>query len=149
MSFSRRKTSLTNLRAVRARARLCWKRFDALQLWLQIDNETREKRAGIQLDKEEQEALAKRNGSHEKPLKGEAEIRDIYELFERGNLAKRLVTASEFKEAYNVLRSYSVQQIGQVLTKLGIAQETDEINGTKSRLRLLPMPQASDSDTPF
>lgn len=114
--------------------------FDALQLWLQIDSETKHDPQGFRLTKDEQEQLAKRNSKYEKPLKGESEVRDV---LAKDNLYYQEITVSAFKDSHPELRSYSVDQLGRVLNKLGIEQrkEYKMVDGkrTSVRLRLLPI----------
>ena len=106
-------------------------KFNAEQLWGQIINETKNDIQGFRLTKEEQNKLYERNTKHEKQLKGEAEILDILSL--NMNNTKEM-TITEFQEEHEVLKKYSVQQIGQVLNKLDINQSI--VNGR--RVRKLP-----------
>jgi hypothetical protein len=114
--------------------------LDMLQLWLQVDNETKHNPQGFRLTKEEQAALAERNTDHEKPLAAQTEVMDI---FAKKNTILRDVTVSEFKEAHSELRNYSADQISRALTKLGYEQRKVNVtvNGrrTTARVRSLPM----------
>ena len=105
-----------------------------MQLWCQIAEEVGNNLQAFRLTSEELKLLEKRNKEHEKPLKGELEVRDIlslgYELKE--------VSTTEFMEAYPVLEKYNAQNIGKVLNKLGYV--TRPINNGKKNVRLLPMP---------
>lgn len=115
-------------------------KFDALQLWLQIDIISTDNIQGFRLTKDEQTALAERNGQHEKLLKGEFEIKDIIEkLSTDSRYFEKEVTVTEFKMANKALDKYSSEQIGKVLDKLGIEAEHTKIKGKKVRLRKLPM----------
>lgn len=116
-------------------------KLNVLQLWAQVDELTKHNRQGFRLTRQEQTELAIRNGSHEKPLKSEMEIRDILDMAERRiDLAYKKVTVSEFKMTHDVLRNYSVQQIAQALNKIGIEDLGREyIDGERKRVRLLPV----------
>jgi predicted P-loop ATPase len=129
-------------------------KLDALQLWLQIDHETKHNPQGFRLTKEEQAELAERNGNHEKLLPAQAEVMDI---LAKTNTFYRDATVSEFKESHSELRSYSADQIAKALNRLGIEQRLINVtvNGkrTKARVRTLPMwkPKgfAAVDDNPF
>jgi hypothetical protein len=115
-------------------------KFDALQLWLQIDEATKHDPHGFRLTKGEQAQLAIRNGEHEKLLPAQAECMDI---MAKDNVHFRDVTVSAFKEAHSELRSYSVDQISKALNRLGIEQQikykTVDGKRTSARVRRLPM----------
>ena len=117
-------------------------RFDALQLWLQVDRAATHNRQGFRLTKDEQATLAERNGRHEKPLISELEVRDLLIMAEREikDMAYKKITVTEFKLAHDALKAYSVQQISQALNKIGIPEATvEKVNGKTQRLRLLPV----------
>lgn len=115
--------------------------FDALQLWAQMYSLVApltqiERSACFRLSANEQRQLAERNGAFEKPIKAELECRDIIEKAKSQGCAWKQMTVTEWKdENINALRGYSVQQIGEALTKIGIMQ--DRTTGGK-RTRLLP-----------
>lgn len=123
--------------------------LDPLQLWAEVyENVSKktyeEKAACFRLSPDEVEALEKRNGKHEKMLKGQAEIEDIIEQARRDGLVFKEMTCSEFKDMWPVLRSYSTQQIGQVLNKVcGNAARTKA-----GRFYTLPGKEP-DQDNPF
>lgn len=106
-------------------------KFNAEQLWGQIIHETKNNIQGFRLTKQEQNQLYERNVRHEKQLNGEAEILDILST-NTSNMKEMTIT--EFQTEHEILKKYSVQQIGQVLNKLGINQSI--INGR--RVRKLP-----------
>ncbi len=117
------------------------KEFDFIQLWKEVEHIVNLK--GLQefrLTEEEQKMLAVRNGTHEKPMKAEVEIRDI--LSDNGGsdytVEWEYMTVSEFKALYESLRNYTGQQISSVLNKLGIEQTIKKVNGKSQRLRFLP-----------
>lgn len=116
--------------------------FDSLQLWQQIDAETKHNRQGFRLTKDEQARLADRNAKHEKPLPGQAEVMDVLAK-QDPDLEYRDVTVSVFKDAHKELSHYSVDQIGKVLSKLGIERgfSNSQVDGkrTSARTRNLPV----------
>jgi len=120
-------------------------RFDALQLWLQVDCATTHNRQGFRLSKDEQAALAERNSRHEKPLISEMEVRDLLNMADHHSkdtkdIIYHKMTVTEFKQAHDALKPYSVQQISQALNKIGIPEATvEKVNGKTQRLRLLPV----------
>lgn len=117
-------------------------KFDSLQLWLQVDLKTSHNRQGFRLTPDEQSMLTRRNSIHEKPLKGEPEVRDILDIAERNkkDMSLKKVTVTEFKQVHEALKAYSVQQISQALNKIGIPEAIPEkVNVKTQRLRPLPM----------
>lgn len=117
--------------------------FDSLQLWLRADEFARPDPQGFRLTKEEQELLAMRNLSFERPLAGQNEVLDVLSK-ESKRLIYRDVTVSEFKENHIELRNLSVNKISTALNKLGgypQILETKIINGrrTTRKLRNLPV----------
>lgn len=117
--------------------------FDPLQLWAQIYSFVApmpytEKGSCFRLTREEQELLAIRNSSYEKPCKGKDEVEDIIEQAKYKDLTWSLMTTTEFIEMWPTLHKYSAQQIGIALTECGI--EVDREHGTGKRLRYLPTP---------
>jgi hypothetical protein len=116
-------------------------KFDMLQLYLQIDEESKNNIQGFRLTPEEITELAERNGYHEKMLKGEHEVKDILFKAERDNLLFEEMTVTEFKELYPVLRNYPVERIGAALRKNGIGTEKKHRNGKQQRVAILPRPK--------
>lgn len=116
-------------------------KFDALQLYLQINEKAKNNIQGFRLTWEENQQLAERNGQHEKSLKGEQEIKDILYKAERDNLTFEEMTVTEFKELYPVLRNYAVKQISSVLKKHGILTERKTKDGKQQRIAVLPKPK--------
>ncbi len=116
-------------------------KLDALQLWAQVDAKTNHDRQGFRLSTEERKALSERNDLHEKPMKAESEIRDIFDMAEHGNknLMFKHVTVTEFKIAHESLRAYGVDAISKALTKMGVDSEKIYIDGKQQRLRRLPV----------
>lgn len=117
-------------------------RLDAVQLWRQMYMEL--VTHGVQcfrLTAAEQQQLADRNSVHEKKLRSQCELEDI--LSETDTPYYRIVweymTVSEFKTAHeDILRRYSVGQLGKVLDRLGYPSQMKNINGKCQRLRKLP-----------
>ncbi len=112
--------------------------LDVRQLWAQAFAEIRDDHQCFRLTKDEQKALAARNQSFEKPIRAQEEVADI--LDDKGcsrySVRYRMMTVSEFRDMYDSLRPYSVQQIGRALSRLGV-EETKE-GHDKKRLRRLP-----------
>ena len=48
------------------------------------------------------------------------------------------MTVSDFKAEHDLLRAYSVEQIGKALDKLGVEARRVQHSGVRKRLRLLP-----------
>ncbi|MBQ1413377.1 MAG: hypothetical protein IIY93_09340 [Clostridia bacterium] len=113
-----------------------------VQLWKQIQEEVlKEGKQSFRLTPEEQRQLAERNTRHEKKLKGQAEIEDILNdsTTRYYRVVTEYMTVSEFKGHYSdMLRPYSVQQIAQVLDKLGYEIVNRRIDGKVKKVRLLP-----------
>lgn len=116
--------------------------INAIQVWLQVwEQYSKYNLHGFRLSKMEQEQLAERNKQCEKGIKGEAEILDIFDEYNNNkNLFKmEYITVSQFKLEHDMLKNYSVEQIGKALDKLGILAERKTINGKRQRARLLPI----------
>ena len=115
-------------------------KFDALQLWFQIDSLTKNNPQGFRLTKDEQAQLSERNGEHEKLLPAQAEIMDI---MAKSNTVYRETTVTEFKKEHSELFYYTADQISKALNKLGVEQRSINftVNGkrTSARVRSLPM----------
>ena len=114
--------------------------LDALQLWKQAEASLNRDAEGFRRTKLEQEALFRRNMDHEKPLKAQMEIEDIFFEAKRnpGGYLWTDVTVSDFKAEHELLRGYSVEQIGKALDKLGVCSHRVQQNGTRKWLRTLP-----------
>ena len=114
--------------------------FDSLQLWRQIKIMCENNPNEFRLTKEERRQLEARNCQHEKPLKAQEEIEDIFADAENDSegFEWRYTTVSEFKVEYNSLSRYTVEQIGRALDKLGILCERKKVDGSVQRLRRLP-----------
>ena len=94
---------------------------------------------GFRLTKLEQEALFRRNASHEKPMKAQMEVEDILQEARGGSgYLWTDMTVSDFKAEHDLLRAYSVEQIGKALDKLGVEARRVQHSGVRKRLRLLP-----------
>lgn len=127
------------------------RQFPSIMLWAQIREELRQTGSdgspdltAFRLTKEEQAQLAARNYHHEKKLKAQDEIEDI--LGETNTPYYTVVwedmTVSEFKgHNIDMLRPYSVSQIGKALDKLGIPATVKKVGNKTKRLRLLPRHQ--------
>ena len=124
--------------------------LDALQLWAEVYEHVsklpyEQKAACFRLSADEQEALAKRNGTFEKPLKGQVEVEDILSKAKEDGLVFREMTITEFKDHWSALRSYSAQQIGVALKKvLG-----DDAGRRTKKARLYELPINMRVSEPF
>lgn len=87
----------------------------------------------------EQAMVRERNSHHEKMLKSEAEIRDIFEQVDNNTYLYETIvcTPTEWKSYYPELNRYDSSQVGKVLKKLGCEQSRD----TKKRKYELPVPK--------
>jgi hypothetical protein len=118
------------------------KNLNVLQLWAQMEVETHHNSQGFRLSYAEQADLEKRNIGHEKPIKG---LEEIFDLLAKANkndqLEYREVTVSDFKREHDVLRNYSVKQIGEALEKAGkpTPEKLIRVDGKVGRYRELPM----------
>lgn len=118
------------------------RQFDFLQVWAEAKVYAEAHPQGFRLTPEEQAALAQRNAAHEKPLKAQLEVEDILHNAESlPGYEWRWETVSAFKMEYETLRSYSVEQIGKALEKVGILPEQKRINGNPKKVRELPFPK--------
>ena len=116
-------------------------RLDAVQLWFQIYSAVL--LSGVQsfrLTREEQQALATRNATHEKTLRSEDEITDILSESDTSyyTIKWEYMTVSTFKERHDILKPFTVQQIARALDHLGIQSEVRKVDGKTQRLRYLP-----------
>ena len=115
------------------------KEINALQVWLQVwEQYAKHNLQGFRLTKDEQNLLSERNSQHERSLKSEDEILDILEEQKMRNWKYEYMTVSQFKNIHDILRAYSVEQVGKALDKIGIKQERKRINGKQLRVRFLP-----------
>lgn len=116
-------------------------RLDVVQLWRQIEVEIAADRQCFRLTPFEQAELARRNTAHEKPLKAQMEVEDIFtDADEQKSLYRwEYMTVSDFKLDYPSLSRYTVEQVAKALDKLGVRQERKSIGGKQSRVRLLPI----------
>lgn len=132
------------------------KPFNAEQLWAQIkvmvENDLQN---GLtyancfRLTQDESEQLSERNNSYTKPMKGFIEVRDILEDIEndvpKGYVLRyHIISATGFKDRYDVLRNFSSNQIGQVLQKLGYKQEIRKVDRKTVRGYNLPYHHKTD-----
>ena len=114
-------------------------KLDAIQLWKQAEASLCQNPQGFRLTKLEQEALFRRNVSHEKPMKAQMEVEDILQEARGGSgYLWTDMTVSDFKAEHDLLRAYSVEQIGKALDKLGVEARRVQHSGVRKRLRLLP-----------
>lgn len=94
----------------------------------------------LTLPPEENTQFTVRNSSHEKPLKGETEVRDILFMAEsEERMIKADVTVTYFLQSHSVLKNYQANQIAQVLNKIGIKENLAKVKGKTSKLRNLPV----------
>lgn len=119
-------------------------KFDALQLWAQIHLlivplNQQERAACFRLSRDEQAALAVRNGGFEKPVKAENECRDLIEEARINGYVWEFMTPTRWKqENIDVLRSYSASQIGIALQKMGFRQTVQRIGKNPTKGYELP-----------
>ena len=115
--------------------------INALQVWLQVwEQYAKHNLQGFRLTKAEQELLALKNKGCEKGIKGEAEVLDILSIAEQAGSGYTMeyITVSQFKQENDILKGYSVEQLGKVLDSLGITRGNKRIDGKMQRVRLLP-----------
>ena len=123
------------------------KEINALQVWLQVwEQYAKHNLQGFRLTKDEQNLLSERNSKHERSLKSEDEILDILDEQKMRNWKCEYMTVSQFKNIHDILRVYSVEQVGKALDKIGIKQERKRINGKQLRVRFLPTNIISSND---
>lgn len=125
------------------------KALDVIQLWKQVETLVAADPQGFRLTPIEQAELARRNTQHEKPLKAQMEVQDIFaEADEQKNSYRwEFMTVSDFKLDYPSLSRYTVEQVAKALDKLGVKQERKSIGGKQSRVRLLPVPLYGKAQT--
>lgn len=114
--------------------------LDALQLWKQIEAQAAGNLQGFRLTRQEQDELARRNTEHEKPLKAQPEIEDIISKANKDGsiFVWAYSTVTDFKLEHECLRTYSVEQIGKALDRIGITAERRMMAGRQQRVRVLP-----------
>ncbi len=114
--------------------------FPALRFWRQIKEICKGHPEDFRLTQEERCQLELRNSAHEKPLKAQMEIEDIFAEAEADpdSYEWRLTTVSEFKSEYASLNRYDVAQIGRALDKLGHTMQRVQAGGRRKKLRELP-----------
>ncbi|MCM1316520.1 MAG: hypothetical protein NC244_14250, partial [Alistipes senegalensis] len=118
------------------------KPFDALQLWSQIYHivKDEEKASCFRLDEDEKQYLEKRNSTFVKPMKSECEVLDILEeqqTQEQGYICTfKEMTVLQFIQLHNL--KYDASVIGKVLSKYGYTSKKKKVNGTVSRVLILP-----------
>ena len=114
--------------------------FPALRFWRQIKKLSKGNLDEFRLTNEERQQLELRNTTHEKPLKAQMEIEDIFAeaKADPNSYEWRMVTVSEFKAEYSVLSRYDVSQIGRALDRLGRKMQRVQDGGKRKRLRELP-----------
>lgn len=114
--------------------------LDALQLWKQIEAQAAGNLQGFRLTRQEQDELARRNTEHEKPLKAQPEIEDIISKANKDSstFVWAYSTVTDFKVEHECLRTYSVEQIGKALDRLGYPSIRKSIDKRQQRVRCLP-----------
>lgn len=114
--------------------------LDALQLWKQIETQAAGNLQGFRLTRQEQDELARRNTEHEKPLKAQPEIEDIISKANKDSstFVWAYSTVTDFKVEHECLRTYSVEQIGKALDRLGYPSIRKSIDKRQQRVRCLP-----------
>lgn len=123
------------------------KPFKFFQLWAQINAivENRVKNYGetyagcFRLSDSEKRTLQIYNAEHEKPLKGEIEIRDtIYKLEGNPKVMHRYMTITEFLTENLALKNITAMQAGKVLNRLQYQSKRVYRNGNTSTVYNLP-----------
>ena len=123
------------------------KTFNFLQLWAHInvvvENHVKnygETYAGcFRLSDSEKRTLQIYNAEHEKPLKGEIEIRDtIYKLEGNPKVMHRYMTITEFLTENLALKNITAMQAGKVLNRLQYQPRRVYRNGNTSTVYNLP-----------
>lgn len=122
------------------------KPFNFLQLWAQINEivenciRNGETYAGcFRLSDSEKRTLQIYNAEHEKPLKGEIEIRDtIYKLEGNPKVMHKDMTITEFLTENIELKNITAMQAGKVLTRLKYQPKRAYRNGNTSTVYNLP-----------
>ena len=118
--------------------------LNAIQLWKEVQDIVSHK--GLQafrLTKDEQKALAERNGQHTRKVKAQTEIEEILSMTDtkKFHVINEYQTVSEFKtNFYAEIGSpmFTLDIIGKALEAAGIKAELKRIGGQVKRVRLLP-----------
>ena len=114
--------------------------FNPLQIWAQAYHEVmtcgKPISACFRLTPDEQDALAIRNGFHQKAMRGEEEILDILARAQADGYDFKHMTVKEWIEENPILNPVGAAQVGKVLEKLGYAAE--RVGKDRARMRLLP-----------
>ena len=115
--------------------------MNVVQLWAEVLATV--KAVGPQsfrLSAAELDQLEQRNGAHTALIPAQAEILDILEMTRDNSAYKYMpMNATQFKEAWPVLKHYSTGQIGKALTACGIPEKRIKRNGHITKDRLLPI----------
>lgn len=120
--------------------------LDAAQVWAQIAVDMKamsytDMQGCFRLTPDEQKQLEKRNGHYQAALRGQDEVEDLFAMAESGKLAIKNVTLTEFKQHHDVLKPFSVGQLGKILRVLGVEWKQVRRDGEKPRVYPLPMPK--------
>lgn len=96
----------------------------------------------FRLNRDEMQELEKRNGKFIKPIPSQIEIEDILSMdnYNGYPIVWKYTNVPEFANCWNdLLKKYTVQQIGRALTAVGVGVERVYINGIQQRTRKLPI----------
>ena len=121
--------------------------LDAAQVWAQIAADMKamsysDMQNCFRLTSDEQKQLEKRNGHYRAALRGQDEVEDLFSMAESGKFAIKNATLTEFKQAHDVLKPFTSNQLGRVLSVLGIKQTQERRDdGKRPRVYPLPMPK--------
>ena len=125
------------------------KAFNFVQLWAEINSiindmltEGKIYADCFRLNRDEMQELEKRNGNFIKPIPSQIEIEDILSMdnYNGYPIVWKYTNIPEFANCWNdLLKKYTVQQIGRALTAVGLGVERVYINGIQQRTRKLPM----------
>ena len=113
------------------------KAFNFVQLWAEINAIIGDMLADgktyadcFRFNRDELQELEKRNGKFIKPIPSQIEIPIVW----------KYTNVPEFANCWNdLLKKYTVQQIGRALTAVGVGVERVYINGIQQRTRKLPI----------
>ena len=125
------------------------KEFNFVQLWAEINSIIGDMLADgktyadcFRFNRDELQELEKRNGNFIKPIPSQIEIEDILSMdnYNGYPIVWKYTNIPEFANCWNdLLKKYTVQQIGRALTTVGLGVERVYINGIQQRTRKLPM----------
>ncbi|MBQ5559287.1 MAG: hypothetical protein IIT46_05855 [Lachnospiraceae bacterium] len=118
--------------------------LDVIQLWKEVQDIVSHK--GLQafrLTKDEQKALAERNGQHTRKVKAQTEIEEILSMTDtkKFHVINEYQTVAEFKTNFYAEIGgpmFTLDIIGKALEAAGIKAELKRIGGKVKRVRLLP-----------